>query len=267
MADVYGELEASIGEVTKARNSVSRGKTRLVRAADEVTLLKSTAYAWFKTHRVGVLQEGISEAKLVDVDEAYKVVLDATQRHSTRATYTDALRRAKDALAELLTTAVVTPALPAPTATDPAPDFSALAADIKMREILARRWVECHRCLTNHAPLAATVMMGGLLEALCVARVNKMADKSPLFKLKSTPLDKTGKPLPLPEWTLRPYLDVSHEMGWLTKSAKDVGAVLRDYRNYIHPQKEYSHGVALSVTDAAMFWDVTKNLCRQVLAS
>jgi hypothetical protein len=109
-------------------------------------------------------------------------------------------------------------------------------------------------------------MMGGLLEALFVSRANKMPDKSPLFKAKATPIDsQTRKPLQLKEWTLRPYVDVGHEMGWITKSGKDVAEVLRDYRNYIHPEKERSHGVMLTSADSTMFWEITKMLARQLL--
>lgn len=118
------------------------------------------------------------------------------------------------------------------------------------------------------APLAATVMMGGLLEALFVARANLMANKTPLFRAKATPIDsKTKKPLALPEWTLRPYIDVAAELGWISRSGKDVAAVLRDYRNYIHPEKERAHAVSLSDHDSGMFWEVTKSLARQLLAS
>ena len=35
-----------------------------------------------------------------------------------------------------------------------------------MRGILGRRWEECRKCIAADAPLAAVVMMGGLLEAL-----------------------------------------------------------------------------------------------------
>jgi hypothetical protein len=111
-------------------------------------------------------------------------------------------------------------------------------------------------------------MMGGLLEALFVARANLLPNKSPLFRAKSTPLSpKTKKPLALSEWTLRPYIDVGAEIGWISRSGKDVAAVLRDYRNYIHPEKERSHGVRLSDQDSDMLWEVTKSLARQLLAS
>ena len=74
------------------------------------------------------------------------------------------------------------------------------------------------------------------------------------------------KPLDLGEWTLRPYIDVAFELGWISKSGKDVAAVLRDYRNYVHPEKERSHGVVLTEGDSAMFWEVTKSLVRQLLS-
>ena len=110
--------------------------------------------------------------------------------------------------------------------------------------------------------------MGGLLEALFVARANLLTNKAALFKAKSTPMDfKTKKPLALTEWTLRPYIDVAAELGWITSSGKDVAAILRDYRNYIHPEKERAHGVNLNEHDSSMFWDVTKSLARQLLAS
>src|SRR6266508_3631639 len=63
------------------------------------------------------------------------------------------------------------------------------------------------------------------------------------------PIDqRTKKPLPLPEWTLRPYIDVAHEICWITRSGKDVAAVLRDYRNYVHPEKQRSHGSSSRIT-------------------
>ena len=120
----------------------------------------------------------------------------------------------------------------------------------------------------SKCPLAATVMMGGLLEALFVARANLMPNKAPLFRAIGTPLEaKTKKPIPLKEWTLRPYIDVAAELGWISRSGKDVAAVLRDYRNYIHPEKERAHGVNLNNHDSSMFWAVTKSLARQLLAS
>jgi hypothetical protein len=168
-------------------------------------------------------------------------------------------------LSELRPAVVAPPPTTTPTADSP-PTFESLVADPAMRRVLTRRWDECTRCVAAGAPLAATVMMGGLLEALLLARVHRLTDKSAVFGASSTPRDgKTGKPLMLQEWTLRHYIDVAHELSWISSSAKDLGEVVRDYRNYIHPHKELTHGVHIDHHDARLFWEVAKGISRQLL--
>jgi len=259
-------IEACFREVEQARNRVARIKAKQITSADERDYLKSVAYSWFKSHRPPLVP-ALPEEMLEPVDGTLRVILDATARSSARTTYLTALKDAKHALAELRAAALV-PARTSISAPEAPPDFGALASDPAMKAILERRWNECQKCIRASAPLAATVMMGGLLEALFVARANLMTNKAPLFRAKATPMDsKTKKPLTLPEWTLRPYIDVAAELGWISSSGKDVAAVLRDYRNYIHPEKERAHGVNLNEHDSGMFWEVTKSLTRQLLAS
>lgn len=259
-------IEACFREVEQARSRISRIKTKQITKADDRDYLKSVAYSWFKSHRP-LLVPAIREESLELVDTKLKVILDATARSSAKTTYLGALKSAKDALTSLRGIALI-PVPSSPSALEAPPDFGTLASDPVMKAILERRWNECQRCIRASAPLAATVMMGGLLEALFVARANLMTNKAPLFRAKATPMDsKTKKPLALPEWTLRPYIDVAAELGWITRSGKDVAAVLRDYRNYIHPEKERAHGVNLNEHDSGMFWEVTKSLVRQLLAS
>jgi hypothetical protein len=130
------------------------------------------------------------------------------------------------------------------------------------------RWHECCKCVGANAHLAAIVMMGGLLEALFVARANKLPDKRALVNAVSAPKDKsTGKTLNYQEWMLDSYIKVARELNWITESAKDVADILKEYRNFIHPEKERRHGVVLALNDSSMFWQVTKALARQLLAS
>jgi len=266
MSESINPIETCFREVVMARNRVSRMKVKQVTSDDHRYYLRSVAYSWFKTHRP-LLVSTIREDALSVVDGKLKAVLDATARSSAKSTYLASLGEAKEALASLRGVALLPASSSSPSAELP-PDFSSLAADPVMKAILERRWNECQRCIRASAPLAATVMMGGLLEALFVARANLMTNKAPLFRAKATPKDsKTKKPLTLSEWTLRPYIDVAAELGWISHSGKDVAAVLRDYRNYIHPEKERSHGVRLNDHDSGMFWEVTKNLTRQLLAS
>ncbi len=266
MSSSADPIETSLREVEQARGRVARIATRQIAAADERDYLKSVAYSWFRSHRVA-LAGTVPEDAFEQVDSSLKAVLDATARSSAKTTYLAALKNAKSALSDLRGKALIS-ARTSTASPERSPDFSALASDPIMKAILERRWHECQRCNHARAPLAATVMMGGLLEALFVARANLMSNKAPLFRAKATPIDnKTKKALALPEWTLRPYIDVAAELGWITSSGKDVAAVLRDYRNYIHPEKERSHGVVLNEHDSGMFWEVTKNLVRQLLAS
>lgn len=170
-------------------------------------------------------------------------MLAAADRAASRTKLLATLKSLRTALISLR--ADVVTAVPGPPTTDAPPAFAPLIADLQMRGILESRWQECVRCLTADAPLAATVMMGGLLEALLLARINRESNKAPIFTSSSAPKNaKAGQTRPLNEWTLKNYIDVVHERGWISVSAKDVSEVLRDYRNYIHPFKQLSHGAA-----------------------
>ena len=109
-------------------------------------------------------------------------------------------------------------------------------------------------------------MMGGLLESLFLARVNREPQKPRIFTAQSAPKDrKTNNPLALSEWTLANYIAVAHELKWISQAVRDVSVILRDYRNYIHPQKEMSHQLALTTADSEMLWAVCKGIAIQLL--
>lgn len=265
MNDLLDVVELVMSEVDSARKKIAKGASRQITKAATVDYLKSVAYSWFRSHRPALVPRLPSTAISL-VDAQYQRILDATAKASARTTYVAAIKDAKDAITSLRATALTAPA-PSELNSVRAPDFSALASDAVMREILGRRWEECQRCMRADAHLAATVMMGGFLEALFIARANQLSDKAPLFRAKATPIDnKTKKPLQLSAWTLRPYIEVGQELGWISRSGKDVAAVLRDYRNYVHPEKERSHGVTLNVHDSSMFWQLTMSLTSQLLA-
>jgi hypothetical protein len=148
---------------------------------------------------------------------------------------------------------------------DTPPSFATIAADVEMQQLLLSRWNECVSCVNYGLPLSATVMMGGILEALLIARINKLSDRAPAFKAKAAPKDRAGTVLKLRDWTLSNYIDVAHELGWISDTYKDVGAILRDYRNYIHPYKEYQHKKNIAPDDAKMLWEIGKSMVRQIL--
>src|SRR5262245_2528156 len=268
MPTVYQAFDAAIAEATSARARVSRIKVNQVRGVDSVASLKATAQAWFHTHRP-VIVAGTPTVDLALVDERYTKVLNATARHAAKRTYLDSLKKIKNDLVAARASALVAPAPPVTAATDDlAPDFSPLAGNQAMREILTRRWHECAKCVKADAHLAAIVMMGGLLEALFVARANILTDKSPLTCAVNAPKDKaTGKTTNYQDWMLDSYIKVACELKWITESAKGVADTVKEFRNFVHPAKELRYGVTLGFNDSAMFWQVTKALTRQLLLS
>ena len=269
MADLLSSLEDAIDSAEKQRKALNKRKARQVSASDERALLKANALAWFNSHRpyLKVLND---DALLKSIDASFQQLLEFSDKATSRTKCREHLKALKADLVKLRSQAVLrvnTGEIPTG-APDQPPDFPKLISDSAMIAILKRRWQEAQICRDAPAPLAAIVMMGSLLEALLLARANRLDDKSVLFKAKSAPIDSaTKKPLKLQQWTLRHYIDVAHELDWIGNSAKDVGETLRDYRNYIHPEKELKHNMHLTEQDARMFWVVFCALAEQVIDS
>ena len=262
MADLVGPIDAAVDAVTRLRSVLHKSKQRQVRNADERALIKATAQSWFKNHRpaLAALHAGPS---FKAADHAFASMLEWADQNTTRVKYRELLQVTKGHLIKLRSSGV----LVAPSAEPARPQFQLLISDPKMLGILERRWKETLACQRVGADLAATVMLGGLLEALFLARINRLTNLAPVFTAAAAPKDKAGKPRPLKEWGLKDYLDVAKELGWIRQSAKDVGQVLRDYRNYIHPEKELSHGITVVAEDTAMFVSVFSSIAEQIIKS
>ena len=268
MTDAQQAVDSAIGEAERLRKVLGRVKSAQVRSAEYNQLIKATALSWFNSHR-STVHPAVGDDAIKPIDELYRAVLGATTRATTREKYLSWIKEIKRKLGTLQADHAVALSYVASPGTgstsDTAPTFSPMISDPKMQQILTKRWNECCTCVSSNAPLAATVMMGGLLEGLLLAKINQLADKTPVFAASAVPKDKSGKTLQLKEWGLKNFIDVAHELGWIGQSAKDVGEVLRDYRNYIHPQKELSHGLSLEPRDARMLWEVAKSIALQIL--
>jgi hypothetical protein len=268
MPTIHEAIDAAIDEVTKARTRVSAIRAKQVKNVDAVASLKATAQTWFHTHKP-VVVAAAPGLDLAAVDQHYTTVFNSTAKHASRQTYLHALKDAKVALVAARSAALVAPAAaPVANTDDLAPDFSPLAGNQEMRDILTRRWHECAKCVKADAHLAAIVMMGGLLEALFVARANAMPDKKPLISAKAAPDDpKTGKKADYQKWMLESYINVGLELAWITALGKTLADTLKEYRNYVHPAKELKHGITLGLNDSSLLWPVTKGMVYQLLKS
>lgn len=252
-----------ITDVKRLRESLSRVRSSQLRSTEARAHLKAVAFAWFQNYKSSLLATWPT-AQLADIDADFGEILTLSEKAPSTAKVRARVKLAHARLVALQSVLLTTPpsgggAVEAP------PSFGAIP-DPAMRQVLTRRWTECVACLGAGAPLAATVMMGGLLESLFLARVNREVSKQAVFTAASAPRDsRTQQPLPLKEWTLKDYIAVAHELHWIPPSVRDVGQIVRDYRNYIHPQKELSHQIALTLEDARMFWHLSKAVAGHLL--
>lgn len=254
-------LHQSIQDVQGIRASMRRKSSKQVRGAERSSV-REVALRWTSTHRPKVVS-ALSARELEVVDQLFGTILDASHKDASRRRYLNNLKIIQEMLAHLRSVNMVR--LASTHTMDTPPDFSKLISNPSMLRILVKRWNECVTCVNSGAPLAATVMIGGLLEGLLLARVNRESSQKAIFTAKNAPKDRNGQPLALREWTQSSYVAVAHELGWISVAAKDISVVLRDYRNYIHPQKELTHGVSLEPSDAQVLWEVGKGISRQLL--
>jgi hypothetical protein len=263
-------IDAAIAEVENLRKVRKRQTSAQVRSEEDKQVIRATSLSWFNNHR-GVIEPFLGSDSLKFIDDLYRAMLASASGAALRTKYQAMIKEIKKRLSTLQTDHVISlsqnpSSKSAPAAiADPAPQFTPLISDPKMQVILQKRWQECVVCVKSGAPLGATVMMGGVLEGLFLARINQTANKAAVNTAAAAPRDKAGKTLLLKDWGLKNFIDVAHELGWITTTAKDIGEVLRDYRNYIHPQKEFSHGISLTPGDAEMLWNVAKSMIVQIL--
>lgn len=119
----------------------------------------------------------------------------------------------------------------------PPPDFLRLKIEPGLGEILAERWNETQRCFDNGAFLAATILMGTMLEGILLSvfqRFPKEANTS-----KTAPKDaQNGNVKYFAEWSLSEMINVAHDLGWIDLDVKKFSHSLRDFRNIIHPYQQ-----------------------------
>jgi hypothetical protein len=119
----------------------------------------------------------------------------------------------------------------------PVPDISALVGtSINLRIVIEHRWEEAQKCLAAQCYTSSVIMMGSILEALLLLRMQLdpvTANSSP-----KVPRDKTGKPLLIKDWKLSALIDVAVDLGWLKTDRGKFSHALRESRNIVHPLVE-----------------------------
>jgi hypothetical protein len=119
----------------------------------------------------------------------------------------------------------------------PAPDFLNLRLEPGLGEILAARWEEAQKCLSAGACLAATIMMGSMLEGILLAVLREHPKRA--NTCRAAPIDsQTGKVKQYGEWSLSDMINVAHQAQWIDLDVKKFSHSLREFRNLIHPYQQ-----------------------------
>lgn len=114
------------------------------------------------------------------------------------------------------------------------PDLQSLCFEPPLEDALKIRLDEIQKCIEVKAYLAATILMGSLIEGLLLGMMQKYPEEA--SKCKSAPVDsKSGKIKLFSNWTLSEMIDVAHKLGWIRTSISKFSHVLRDFRNLVHP--------------------------------
>lgn len=261
--DPHDPIGAPLEDSNKIFRAISQARTQRISSQEIRSHLRAVGFAWFKSYRQNYHESAFSDSLSV-LDLEYRALIDAAEKRPQKDNILRHLKRIQSVLKQVRVQALCT-APPITARSDVPPSFSSLVSDPFMQSILLSRWTECISCISADAPVAAIVMMGGLLESFLLARINKEPNKQPIFQAKSAPKDKSGNVRPLKDWMLRDYIDVAYELLWIPKSAHGISDVLRDYRNYIHPYKQFSSRTILTSKDAQVLWEVFKTIARQLL--
>lgn len=119
----------------------------------------------------------------------------------------------------------------------PPPTFLSLQLEPGLGEILADRWEQTQRCMNAEAYLAATIIMGSMLEGMLLSVLQKFPKEA--NTCKAAPLDpRTGKVKYFAEWSLSEMINVAHEANWVDLDVKKFSHSLREFRNLIHPYQQ-----------------------------
>jgi hypothetical protein len=114
----------------------------------------------------------------------------------------------------------------------------AATRDPAMAAVITERLQEAERCIGVDAYLAAVVLSGSVLEALCLefgASYPEVVNRGFQQKYQKVPPK-------LPDWRLQQWVDVLGVTGDLSPNIEKFGHALRDFRNYIHPAQQLASG-------------------------
>ena len=132
-----------------------------------------------------------------------------------------------------------------------------------LQPIIQQRIDEIDQCAKNNAPLATIFLCGSVLEGILSAIAIQEAQ---LFNTaKSSPKDNaTGSVRQFNKWTLKDYIDVAKELGYIDLDVQKFSHVLQNFRNYIHPYQQLHEKFSPNIDTAKLCVQVIKIAINQI---
>jgi hypothetical protein len=138
-----------------------------------------------------------------------------------------------------------------------------LVADKGLSKLLNRDIETAVRCLFNDLEKPCLIMCGGIIEGILYERLaSKPKTQRDIAYRKVRTGTTTLKQFS--NYTLSDFIDVGVELEVIEKTTGKMGHGVRDYRNYIHPQKEAKQKHPISMRDARMACDFVFKLLEEL---
>lgn len=114
-------------------------------------------------------------------------------------------------------------------------------SDQQLKDIVSRDYVELNQVLVpDGAWKSAVVLAGSILEAILLDLLTKDATRLAAAKASAAAPKKNGVLKHEDDWTLHDMIQVATAIALMPADrAKTFDQVLRDYRNFVHPRKEF----------------------------
>lgn len=141
-------------------------------------------------------------------------------------------------------------------------DINKLRLISELVPVINSRKEELEKGLNAGMPLSVILLSGSMLEGILLS-IAKQNQES-FNKAKSSAKDKNGKVQPYSYWNLHHFIDVAYELEYLKEDVKKYSHVLRNFRNYIHPNLQIEQEFIPDMHTAEICFQVLKAAICQV---
>ena len=115
------------------------------------------------------------------------------------------------------------------------PNLQKLPVAPDVAEIIQDRLKEAQACLCVGAYLSVIILYGSILEAVLLGAALKDPEE---FNRSAKAPKRRDKPKVFQDWTLLEFINVGCDLELLKPDVREFSQGLREFRNYIHPNKQ-----------------------------